>query len=227
MTLRNSPVETLQSKDFERAGLKKEISDEQLKTITSDAVRYFNKQDFSALCSYAKSNTSDDYYLDILNARPVTKEALFRVANSSAKSVSFKPTAFAFEHNIDLSSASQNDGAKAYAVLDGYSEEIDPKLAQTLSGIVEAHFPFFISDSFKYLTRNFKKLTDVIEFLLTRNTAFVTANVYLENGYAEKRIKPLRASHGSDGWLEKLFQNEPLGHKHKSALKLYAKILNS
>ena len=223
VTLRNSPVETLQSDDFSKAGLKNIISDEQLKTITSDAIRYFNKQDFSSLCTYAKTNFAGDYYLNTLVSHPVTKEALQSIANCSAKSVGYRPVSVVLPFNIDLSSADIISDSKMLAFFDGYSREIDPQLAKTLRDLAEIKSPIFVSDSFKYVTRNFSKLMDIIEFLLTRNIAFVTANVYLENGYAERRIKLLRASHGKAAWLEKLFQTDGLGYKHKSALKYFTK----
>lgn len=223
VTLRNSPVETLQSDDFSKAGLKNIISEEQLKTITSDAIRYFSKQDFSSLCNYVKTNFVGNYYLDILGSHPVSKEALQSVANCSAKSIGYKPVSVVLPFNIDLSSADLINDSKTLAFFDGYSKQVDPQLAKTLKDLVEIKSPIFVSDSFKYVTRNFVKLMDIIEFLLTRNIAFVTANVYLENGCVERRIKLLRASHGKTAWIEKLFQTDGLGYKHKSALKYFTK----
>lgn len=69
----------------------------------------------------------------------------------------------------------------------------------------------------------------MIELVLANDAAFVTPNVYLENGHTEQRITPLKLSFSylDLGLDEKSLRlNEP-AHKHEAALKSRIKIASS
>ena len=50
VAIRYSPIETLQSSAYAEAGLSSCLPGSAVKEITSEAIRYFSKQDFSELC---------------------------------------------------------------------------------------------------------------------------------------------------------------------------------
>lgn len=227
VAIRNSPIETLQSKSYTEAGLKAAITNDKLKSITSDAIRYFNIQNFSELCRLAKQAVQDDYYYHILNNHPVTKVALEKLSGATAKSVVYKPVEISKSYMLPqltvFSKAENSDMAMTRVVMDGYSTEIDPELCKILQSYVCERQGVFVSDSFKFVTRNFEKLIKILEFLLTHNISFVTANFYLENGCVERRTNLLKASHSVDEMIIKLNQTSGLSFKHKSALKAFMK----
>jgi hypothetical protein len=68
-----------------------------------------------------------------------------------------------------------------------------------------------------------------MEFLLTRNCAFVTSNYYIENGYTERRTEIVRAASCKHSMkeMEKHFSMiNGLGPKHTYALKAVLSQLN-
>ena len=66
-------------------------------------------------------------------------------------------------------------------------------------------------------------LLDILEFLLSRDHAFVSANYYLENGHVERRAKLLRAGHNVGESRKNLANMAGLGYRHKAALNRYQK----
>ena len=211
----------MQSDFYSDAGLNSPLTNEQIKTITSDAIRYFNKQDFSVLCKSAKNSLQDDYYYQILNNHPVTKTALEKISTITAKSHNYKPVEFSKPYCLEeLKNLSESIENKMYTVvLDGYSPEIEPELCKILQTLTDENQSAFISDSFKFVTRNFEKLIKILEFLLTHNVCFVTPNFYLENGCVERRTNLLKASHNIGEMENKISQTVGLSYKHKTVLK--------
>jgi hypothetical protein len=103
-------------------------------------------------------------------------------------------------------------------VLDGYSDEIDPQLSTVIHNTMTHDFPFVV-DCFKMVTRNIGKLLRIMEFLLTNDRAFVTSNYYIENGYIERRVHPIRAAHYHSDVIEHYSQTSGLGYRHARVLK--------
>ncbi len=228
VTLRNSPFEVLQSDDFAEAGLKEYISSKDVKSVTSAAIQYFNKQNFDELCKAAKNIDIQDLYAELTEKYPVTFTALQKVATASAKSLDYSKVKVDTPYELEELSQEKVEETKSktnISFYDGYNKNIDKPLMELLYSIANNSKNCFITDSFKSLTRNVEKLFCVIEFLLTHNCAFVTANVYLENGHVEKRIKPLRACHSLKEVPHNLSQTAGLGYCHKSVLSSYMKQL--
>ena len=69
----------------------------------------------------------------------------------------------------------------------------DPQLLEVLRSLSPSSRSIFVVESLKSATRNFEKLLDILEFLLTHDLEFASTNFYIENGHVERRIKPLRA----------------------------------
>lgn len=228
VAIRNSPIETIQSDNFSSAGLTDAISNSDVKTITSGAVRYFNAKDFSALCKEVKSSTKPDLYQNIISRYPVAWSALQHLAVTSSKVVEYKKVSFDVPYQFegytwDMATAVGDDQdakvKKVKSVFDGYSSEIDSPLMELLQNIAADSHGVLVVDSFKTATRNFEKLLKILEFLLTHNGAFATSNYYLENGHVERRIKLLRAAHTFAQMEKNLSQLSGVGRKHAAALK--------
>ena len=103
-------------------------------------------------------------------------------------------------------------------VQNGISDVIDPSLLSILSQIAEGKMAFFYVQSFKMLTRNFGKLMRIMEFVLTHDAPFVTNNYYIENGYIEKRAKPIRAPLAATHSMYNMISYPGAGKKHNAAL---------
>lgn len=99
-----------------------------------------------------------------------------------------------------------------------YSAMWDPQLLELLRKLSSSSGKIFVVESLKSATRNFEKLMDILEFLLTHDLKFVSTNFYMENGHVERRVKPLRAGHTSKEIKKNLSQTAGLGYRHAAAL---------
>lgn len=226
VTLRNSPIETIQSDNYASAGMQAGLSSQDVKTITSGAIRFFNPLDFSSMCLQAKKCSGCDYYQEIAERHPVAWAALRALGTTSAKTVDYPKvqyhTPFSIEacNEIPINCAddSQQKRSAKTAVFDGYSAMWDPQLLAVLQSLSSSPGNIFAVDSLKSATRNFEKLMDILEFLLTHDLKFASSNFYIENGHVERRIKLLRAGHTSKEIEENLSQTAGLGYRHAAAL---------
>ena len=101
-----------------------------------------------------------------------------------------------------------------------------PQLLGVLRSLSPSSRSTFAVESLKSATRNFEKLLDILEFLLTHDLKFASTNFYIENGHVERRIKPLRAGHTSKEIQKNLSQTAGLGYRHAAALnQLWAKLI--
>lgn len=226
VTIRNSPIETMQSNLYAETGLKKPLTDEQLKSITSDSIRFFNSLNFSSLSNTLKNIAPcQDYYNQILNNHPVTKNALEKLSTTSSKLLEYTPVEFINPYELEDLKGYLKDENKEFktqaVVLDGYSSGMDPMLCQMLQRVESEKQIDFICDSFKSLTRNFEKLIKILEFLLTHNAPFVTPNFFIGNGCVAQRTKLLKASHVDGEFEKKITQIAELSHIHKAAFKKF------
>ena len=230
VTLRNSPLETIQSDAYASAGMEKSISSEAVKAITGGAIRFFSSLNFDSLCLQAKKSTSSDFYQEIAVRHPVAWGALKAIGVTSAKTVDYPKVPFEEPFHIgalDSSGGKTQEKEEAVkfkdVVFDGYSPDWDPALVELLEHISASSGNIFIVDSLKSVTRNFEKLMDILEFLLTHGQRFASTNFYIENGHVERRVKLLRAGHTMSEMENNLKQLTGLGHRHTSALKNFFK----
>lgn len=228
VTIRNSPFETLQSRNYAQSGLSSELPDSKIQAITKKAISYFNQLNFADLSEAAKQDDRHfDIYGELARRFPVAWTALEQLAGAAKKTIEYakepfeRPFALDGVPLTDIDHADIDDRKKFEAVLDGYSPDIDPQLSVALYNAVTYHVPFAV-DCFKMVTRNIEKLLQIMEFLLTHDRALVTSNYYIENGYAEQRVKPLRAAacrNGLGDMLKHYSQTAGLGYRHAAALK--------
>lgn len=225
VTLRNSPLERIQSDAYAATGAHKPISDADVKNITSAAIRYFNALDFDALSVEAQTHPCKNIYLELLERHPVTSRALQMLAAGSAKQVDYSPVivneAFDFPaiDQIEAETDQSTGVLSSTVIYDDFSAEMEPELRKLLTKVAHSSVKVFLTASFKSLTRNPECLFDAMEFLLTHGCMFVTPNYLVENGHLEKRVNLLRACHTDDDALKNFQQLSQLCPKHRMAIK--------
>lgn len=226
VTLRNSPIETIQSDNYASAGMQSSLSSQNVKTITSGAIRFFNPLDFSSMCLQAKKCSGCDYYQEIVERHPVAWAALRALGTTSAKIIDYPKVQYnnpfsieaCNEIQINGEDESQKERLTKKVIFNGYSAMWDPQLLELLRKLSSSSGNIFVVESLKSATRNFEKLMDILEFLLTHDLKFVSTNFYMENGHVERRVKPLRAGHTSKETEKNLSQTAGLGYRHAAAL---------
>ena len=229
VTIRNSPIETIQSDEYAVAGLKRALTNAEVKALTMQAVSYFNKQNFDTLCVCAKQETSQDVYHEALKKHPLSFQALKALAGSSKKAIDYPsvkiddPYIISEVEEMAVIQDEQEQERRKSTTYDGYSSKIEPQLAQILAYIVTTPYKAFMSDSFKSVTRNYSVLLDVIEYLLTRECVFVTSNFYFKNGHVERRMNPLRAGHYDTEMAKNLENTSGLSPLHRSTIRTLLK----
>ena len=227
VAIRNSPIETIQSDAYGEAGLSKSLPSKDVKEITSEAIRYFSKQDFAEMCRQAKLSARQDLYQELANEYPVAWAALKHLAATNSKTVDYPKVSVSepyFLEGVDKESEIiATSGEMKIGIYDGYTPKIEPPLMAFLKMLSADSDGALIVDSLKSVTRNITKLLSILEFLLTRDLIFASTNYYMENGHVERRMKPLRAGHSTNDMLRNVSNTSGLGYKHKAALSQYAK----
>lgn len=227
VAIRNSPIETIQSDAYGEAGLSKSLPSKDVKEITSEAIRYFSKQDFAEMCRQAKLSARQDLYQELANEYPVAWAALKHLAATNSKTVDYPKVSVSepyFLEGVDKETEiTATSGEMKTGIYDGYSPEIEPPLMAFLKMLSADSNGALIVDSLKSVTRNITKLLSILEFLLTRDLIFTSTNYYMENRHVERRMKPLRAGHSTNDMLRNVSNTSGLGYKHKAALSQYAK----
>ena len=187
VTLRNSPIETIQSDNYASAGMQSSLSSQNVKTITSGAIRFFNPLDFSSMCLQAKKCSGCDYYQEIVERHPVAWAALRALGTTSAKIIDYPKVQYnnpfsieaCNEIQINGEDESQKERLTKKVIFDGYSAMWDPQLLELLQKLSSSSGNIFVVESLKSATRNFEKLMDILEFLLTHDLKFVSTNFYM------------------------------------------------
>ena len=221
-----SPIETIQSDNYACAGMQDSLSGQDVKEITSGAIRFFNPLDFSSMCLQAKNCSGYDYYQEIAERHPAAWAALRALGTTSAKIIDYPKVQYDTPFSIEACGEIQTDCADELqqkrlipkVVFDGYSAMWDSQLLEVLRSLSPSSRSVFVVESLKSATRNFEKLLDILEFLLTHDLKFASTNFYIENGHVERRIKPLRAGHTSKEIQKNLSQTAGLGYRHAAAL---------
>jgi len=225
VTIRNSLFETLVSNDCKSAGLKYPLSDEDIKFITKSSIEYFKDTNMKKLSKELDYSCYEDVYLNISNKYKMAWRALNELSFCSGKEKYYGKIAEYNKINIEdlpkLDDYENGNGEKIIKVIEsGITPLFNTRLIEILKKIIEVEDEdgLFWADSFKYITRNFEKLLQVIEILLQNNKSLVTNNYYISNNYVAKREKILRASHNFDGMDEKRRNLEGLSSRHAEVL---------
>ena len=233
IAIRNSEIETIQSKNYAEAGLSDSIDSMGVKKITSAAIEYFKGVDFHDTQSQIEQSVSD-IYADVARKYPIAWSAVSQLANSESQIVEYGKKSRLLPVSIDklpseqeiqtLFRGTSQAGIGVSVVSDGISFSIDRHLKEMLAHCVIEEMPFFIP-SFKFLTRNIEKLLLIMEYLLSSDVPFVTLNYYMTNGYTERRLKLIKAGRSYADAVNELHKTACLGDRHRVVLNSIAKAL--
>lgn len=225
VTIRNSMFETIASVGFETLGLKRMVSDDEVKMVTSAAVDYFTGVDFEKLSSELDYTNINNLYLMIKDKYPSAWKAMEVLANSEKCNTHYPKTNYTPESAL-LDKVNTSDINKVSApekndtvTLDGYTEELDDMLIDYLKNVITHTNSVFFSSCFKMISRNIEKLFRIIDFVLCFNKPCVTMNYLIINGHVERRNPLIRAGHGSSEVSDKLKNFDGLQTKHARILK--------
>ena len=230
VTIRNSEIETIQSRNCTQAGLSDHLNSADVRDITSAAIEYFKGFNFIEIQTKVES-PSPDIYADLAKKYSVAWGALTKLANSKTQIVDYGKEARPFPVSIDALPYEQEtrtllkdvlpSGFNVSLVSDGISFSIDRHLKEMLAQCVNEGMPF-VTPCFKFLTRNIEKLLLIMEYLLSNDVPFVTANYYLSNGHTERRLKLLKAGRSYADSMYDLRRIAGLGAKHSDVLNAAA-----
>lgn len=215
--IRNSLLETIASIDYKDYGLNKILSDDEIKDITSTAIKYFGNINLSALSK--NININEDYYRKITNKYPSAYKSLLELSKCNSKETEREynclnePPYLIKELDIDINEK------HSVNYENGISEEFNDSLIYFLKGIKEKNSKYLYIDSFKHLSRNFEKNLKVLEFILTHNAALITNNFYISNSYVSRRKDLIRANHGDEFNEDAIKSLSEISNKYKNELK--------
>lgn len=147
---------------------------------------------------------------------------MYKTANLKSSELYFDAISVDKNHFISITPQhmSKFTSDKQTVLEDGMTATFNEHLCQMLEIAVSTESKGFFTDSFKVLTRNFEKTLTVIQYLLERNSVFVTFNYYLSNGYISVRKDLLRPMHRINDTEYKIKKMSGLSKRHKKFLEL-------
>lgn len=196
--------------------MREPLSDEEIKSITSNAICYFKKCKFETLQNEAKNLEYVDVYGEAIEKYPLAWAVLKKAALAS-------DTVNVFEklHEVNFENVGEVLFENEYkkVVCDGYSLEFDDYLKEELENVIAGRVDIFYVDCFKGLSRNIEKILHVFQIILQSEKAFVTCNYYISDGRIEKRRRILRAFHCQKDMFENMRNLNGLPAFFKSVLR--------
>ena len=195
LTIRNSPIESLQSDLYGKTGLAQKVSERQLQEITSGAIEFFKDYQLDELYGDDELPPDKDYYGQLLDKYYIAARALEQISSSEEQTCSFDSYGRTDSDKILQSFILKDEGVyrQWQAVVDGYDRTVDQTLYLQLEDIAKDKAVFFV-DCFKMISRNTEKLFAILEYLLAHDATMLTANYLLMHTYAEKREPVLKAA---------------------------------
>lgn len=221
-TIRNSLIESVSSSNYKSAGFEHQLKEAEIKTITSFAIKYFKKFNFEKVSNNLKEKNIDNCYLKAIKKYPLAWEVVYKAANLKSSELYFDAIPVDKSNFISLTPQhmSKFTSDKQTVLEDGMTATFNEQLCQMLEIAVSTESKGFFTDSFKVLTRNFEKTLTVIQYLLERNSVFVTFNYYLSNGYISVRKDLLRPMHRINDTEFKIKKMSGISKRHKKFLEL-------
>ncbi len=220
-TIRNSLIESAGSDFYSNYGFERQLSDEEIKRITSFAISYFKKFSFQNACLEMKDLTFSNIYLETAKKYNLTWEIVKKLGLLKGKEQYFEPISIEEKEKMLLYAASPIvNNENNYVVEDGMNLEINQTLYEMLEMAVTHKDIGFFTDSFKFLSRNFEKVLKCMQYVLERDSKFVTFNYYISNGYISKRQKLLKPAHKVQEIEQKMKNTYQITSKHKNAIEL-------
>ncbi len=224
--IRNSLLEIAASVNYKEFGLKKDLSVDDIKLITSSAIDYFKNIDIESLS--LKIKIDDDYYYNITKKYDIAYKSLVELGKCTPNKLEIEfekktiepyilEELFSNTQDIDIKDTSY--GKKVTDVTNGISNELPKGLINLLEGILKKEATMIYVDSFKYLSRNFEINLKILQFLLTHDAMFLTNNFLIKNGYVSRRKNLIRASHGDNFNEEAIMTIGEVSSKYKQYLE--------
>ena len=219
--IRNSALEDMGStrpyhEDFQSSSSPM-ISDADMRTITSQAVSYFESA-FRQECFHDLARRpQQDIFASLAQSYPLTWKLLGSTSTLNGgerrvHSIGYPPP------RIDFTNARSRATGTHSIVASG----IDPRLDDTISSILNAvnigstDLVFF--PAFKWFTRNTEKLFRVFEFILCKDAHIVTLNYFFSRNVVCKRRFLLPPSHNSREIAAQITDRRGLCKRHREAL---------
>jgi hypothetical protein len=190
------------------------LTDNEMPAITRAASEYFDRHAPAQLPPGATA-PEDDVFGTLSMRFPSAWHALSTLANMAAYETSYEPLHHSPTH---LPLGDTAAGGTATTVHSGIDPAFDSALLTYLNNVRAAENAIFFSDSFKGVTRNARKLFEILEFLITNGRAFATHNYYITANYVAKRRRLLRPFHFAYEVEEKLDDQRGLTGRHKESL---------
>lgn len=223
--IRNSMLETVGSDFYAEAGFERRLKDEEMRQITSYAISYFKKFSFEEACLEIQKLEFSNCYLDSIKKYSLAWEVVKKMANLKKMDTYFEPIAVCEDKKMLIYPTNLLVKENERDVIeDGMSLSFNKTLFRMLNDAISHPEIGFFTDSFKYLSRNFEKVLKTMQYLLERNSRFVTFNYYFSNGYISQRKNLLKPSHGAKELDTKLKETKQISSKHKQALELLKKL---
>lgn len=204
------------------------ISDNNIKTVTSEAIRFFSKVNLSSLKQESLREEDNPYY-QLQDKYPLAWAALGALSKTVGNEAKYIPiednvinSAALIKSNISVINTSLYNNT----VLSGMDSTIDTKMLSSLKAVADNELDVFFSDSFKMVSRHPDKLFKVINFVLSHGASFVTFNYFLSNGYVTKRRPLLKPAHTDVELRYKLTKLVGVAKKHQQALKYIRSIVS-
>lgn len=226
VAIRNSALEDISSVDdaAKQYGLTTAIKlDESMPDITGSAINCLESVGIGALQSMLELPFPEsDPFGRLAETYPAAWEALSQLCNPTVVKRTYLPVAPNGELPL-ISLSSEVEGANlnfTSVVCSGMDASIDPSMRGVLKEISSGDLQVLFIPSFKHLTRNARKLLELIEFAFFHNAAVVSPNYYLSNGYVARREPLLRPIH-SNKELRSTLQQALVGCKtlHRKTLE--------
>ncbi|MEK4297782.1 hypothetical protein [Paenibacillus sp. FSL R5-0914] len=221
VAIRNSLLEDIASTNEAamKFGLRRPvISDEQIKYITSNAIVFFNKQNFEST-SYEIESIESDPFGHLSTRFPLAWYVMHKLSQCSNYITFEVPNELKITHSL---LEKQSESKKFVQVQSGMDPFIDQTLSEILHKIKNGEQPFFFCDSFKMITRHPEKLYRIIEEVLNAKAPIVTFNYYISNGYVARRSQFLKVAHSEKDLKYKFTNFNGLRKAHLEIIKKMA-----
>lgn len=200
-TIRNSMIEVAASVNCNQFKMSEPLSDEKIKNITMDAIRYFKQCKIETLQNEVKNMEYVDIYGEVSKKYPLAWDVLKRVAAANGTEDIFEKI---YEEKSEDTEILISENKYKMVICDGYSLEFDDYLKEEIGDVITGRIDIFYVDCFKMLSRNLEKILHVLEIVLQNGKAFVTCNYYISNGRIERRRKILRAAHSEKDMFDNI-----------------------
>jgi hypothetical protein len=215
VAVRNSLIEDLgASHPYTKAleSRKKQLRDEQMPSITSEATKYFE----TANLDVASVQPKKDLFGDLPRRFPNAWHALSLLSDSSGIEIDCELPIV--EAESMETSASEWKVQHHNVVASGIDPRLDAQLQAILRKIKLKEAPLFFSPNFKFITRNPQKLLFVIDHILRFGGTLMTLNYLLSPTYLAYRHPLLRPLHYTSEIESRVADSVGLSGRHKDLL---------